>query len=212
MHHLHWCISCSLRAFAHFIRIEEILMNIRPLALAGLLVLAALSRLLPHPPNFAPITAMAVFGAVRFGGLGSAILVPLLAMLLSDVGKEIIYRNGFSPERGFYPLMWVIYGTFALTALLSRLARGTRSPAVIAATTLAGSCLFFVLTNFAIWAAGSYYPRTAEGLAECYVAAIPFFRNTLLGDATYATVLFGAWAWAEARFPALRPAPAMASP
>jgi hypothetical protein len=77
---------------------------------------------------------------------------------------------------------------------------------VIAATTLLGSCLFFAVTNFALWAAGTSYPRTAAGLAACYVAAIPFFRNSLLGDATYATILFGAWALAEARFPALRPA------
>jgi hypothetical protein len=181
-------------------------MTLRALALATLVVLAALGRLLPHPMNFAPITAMAVFGAVRFGHLRSAVLLPLLGLLLSDCGKEIVYRNGLSPERGFYSLMWVVYGTIALTALLGRLARGTRSPAVIAATTLLGSCLFFAVTNFAIWAAGTYYSPTAEGLAACFVAAIPFFRNSLLGDATFATILFGAWALAEARFPALRPA------
>src|SRR5438067_1160997 len=143
-------------------------MTLRTSALAALVLLAALTRLMPHPPNFAPITAMAVFGAVRFAGLRSAVLVPLLALLLSDVGKEIIYRNGLSPERGFYSLMWVVYGTIALTALMSRLARGSRSPGVLAATTLAGSGVFFVVTNFALWADGSYYPRTAEGLAACY--------------------------------------------
>jgi hypothetical protein len=86
-------------------------MTLRALALATLVVLAALGQLLPHPMNFAPITAMAVFGAVRFGHLRSAVLVPLLGLLLSDCGKEIVYRNGLSPERGFYFLMWVVYGT-----------------------------------------------------------------------------------------------------
>jgi hypothetical protein len=171
---------------------------------------AALTRLLPHPMNFAPITAMAVFGAVRFARLRSAVLVPLLALFLSDVGKEIIYRNGHSPERGFYHLMWVVYGTIAVTALMSRLARGTRSPVVIAATTLAGSGVFFLVTNFAVWAFGSYYPRTGDGLAACFAAAIPFFRNSLLGDATYAGILFAGWALAESRFPALRAAPVQA--
>jgi hypothetical protein len=67
--------------------------------------------------------------------------------------------------------------------------------------------VFFLLTNFAVWAGGSLYPHTAEGLAACFTAAIPFFRNSLLGDATYATILFGAWALVEARFPVLRPTP-----
>jgi hypothetical protein len=88
--------------------------------------------------------------------------------------------------------------------------RGTRSPGAIAAATLAGSCLFFALTNLAVLALGSRYPHTAGGLAACYAAAVPFFRTALLGDAFYAAVLFGAWGLAESRFPALRPAPARA--
>ena len=187
-------------------------MNARTLALAGLIALAALTRLLPHPDNVAPITAMAVFGAVRFGSRRAAVLAPLLALLLSDLAKEVLYRNGLSEDWGLYRGMWVVYGTTALIALMGRLARGTRSPAAIAATTLAGSCLFFLLTNFAVWAGGSFYPQTAEGLVACYVAAVPFFRNALLGDGFYAAVLFGAWALAESRFPALRPASASASP
>jgi hypothetical protein len=75
---------------------------------------------------------------------------------------------------------------------------------------LAGSCLFFLVTNFAVWAGGSLDPLTPEVLAACYAAAIPFFCNALLGDAFYATVLFGVWALAEAGVPALRPSPAMA--
>ena len=108
--------------------------------------------------------------------------------------------------------MWVVYGTTALIVLMGRLARGTRSPTTIAATTLAGSCVFFVVTNFAVWAGGSLYPHTSEGLSMCYVAAIPFFRNALLGDFTYAVVLFGVWALAEARFKVLRSAPMPATP
>jgi|SRR5579883_3438922 len=183
-------------------------MAARPLALTGLVLLAALTRLLPHPPNFAPITALAVFGAVRFAGGRAAILTPLAALLLSDLGREALYRAGLSAGWGLYRGMWAVYGTTALVALLARAARGTLSPGAIAAATLAGSCLFFALTNFAVWAGGSLYPHTPEGLAACYAAAVPFFRNAVLGDAVYATALFGAWALAEARFPALRPAPA----
>ena len=109
-------------------------------------------------------------------------------------------------ECGLYRGMWVVYGTTALIALAAGLARGTRSPLVVAVTTPAGSCLFLLLTNFAVWAGDSLYSPTADGLSACY-AAIPFFRNALQGDAFYTVVLFGAWALAEAGFPALRPVP-----
>jgi len=186
-------------------------MNTRTLALAGFIVLAALTRLLPHPDNFAPITAMAVFGAIRFGSRQAAVLAPLLALLLSDLVLEVLFQNGLSQRPGLYPGMEVIYGTTALIAILGRFAHGTRSPSVIAATTLGGSCVFFLVTNFAFWAEGSLYPRTAEGLAMCYAAAIPFFRFSLLGDVTYAALFFGAWALAEARFPVLKPDPTLAT-
>src|SRR5438445_5345491 len=103
--------------------------------------------------------------------------------------------------------MWAVYGTIALVVLVGRTARGSRSAGVIAGTTLAGSCLFFLLTNFAVWAVSSYYTHTADGLAACFAAALPFFRNALMGDAFYGLILFGAWALAEARFPILRPVP-----
>jgi hypothetical protein len=187
-------------------------MNPRTLALAGLIVAAALTRLLPHPPNFAPITAMAVFGALRFGRWPTAVLAPLLALFVSDLAKEVLYRNGLTPDWGLYRGMWAIYATTALVALVARPAHGTRSPAAIIGVTLLGSCMFFLVTNFAVWADGSVgYPQTAAGLAECYAAAVPFFRNSLRGDFTYAAVLFGGWALGEVYIPALRP-PAPATP
>jgi hypothetical protein len=179
----------------------------RPLALAALIGFAVLTRLIPHPPNFAPITAAAVFAGVAYLSRRTAVAVPLLALLLSDLIREVLFRYGLVEEWGLYRGMWVVYGTTALVALLARLAPGTRSPLTIAGVTLAGSCLFFFLTNFAVWAGGTRYPHTPEGLATCYAAALPFFRNSLAGDCFYAAVLFGAWALAEARFPALRPAP-----
>jgi len=178
----------------------------RPLVLAAVIGFAVLTRLLPHPPNFAPITAAAVFGGVTFLSRRWAVLVPLAALLLSDLIREVLYQNGLAEQWGLYRGMWTVYGTTALVALAARLARGTCSPLTVAGVTLAGSCLFFAVTNFAYWAEGATYPHTADGLATCYAAALPFFRNSLLGDAFYATVLFGAWAAAEVRFPTLRPA------
>jgi hypothetical protein len=189
-------------------------MTKRTIALAAFIVLVAMTRLLAHtglvwpkiPPNFAPITAMAVFAAIRFGSRRTALIAPLVTLFLSDLGIDVLYRLGLSREWGIYKGMWVVYGTTFLIALMARLAHGTRSPVTIAVTTLAGSCLFFVVTNFGVWAAGSLYPPTVEGLEQCYVAAIPFFRNGVVGDLFFATILFGAWALAEARFPVLAPA------
>src|SRR5262245_1287471 len=177
----------------------------RNLAFIVFILAAGLTRLLPHPPNFAPITAMAVFGAVTFGRWRTAVVAPLIALLVSDLAKEYLWRQGMSAQWGIYRGMWVTYGTTVLIALISRLAHGTRRPSVMAGTTLLGSIVFFLVTNFAIWARGTRFPHTLDGLMDCYVIAIPFFRNSLAGDVVYATVLFGAWAMAECLIPGVRP-------
>src|SRR5438874_8196532 len=187
-------------------------MSMRTLALSVFVLAAALTRLLPHPPNFAPITAMAVFGAISFGRWRTALVTPLLALFASDLGKEYLYHHGMSAQWGIYRGMWVTYGTTALIALMSRLARGTRRVGVMAGTTLLGSIVFFLVTNFAVWARSTRFPHTFDGLLDCYVIAIPFFRNSLAGDVVYATILFGAWALAERRVPGLRPRDAETSP
>ena len=172
----------------------------RSLGLTAVILIAVL----PHPPNFAPITAMAVFAGITYTARRSAILVPLAALFFSDLVREVLYRYGLSASWGLYSGMWTVYTTTALIALLGRSVREIRSVKAIAMVTLSGSCLFFLVTNFAVWAQGSLYPHTLEGLGACYTAALPFFRNSLLGDFTYAGVLFGIWALAEARLPVLR--------
>ena len=84
--------------------------------------------------------------------------------------------------------------------------RGRRRILPIIGTVLASSVLFFVVSNLAVWVVSTSYPKTWGGLVTCYVAAIPFFRNTLLGDGLYVSVLFGGLALAEYRIPALREA------
>ena len=164
-------------------------------ALCAFVLLAALARLLPHPPNFAPVAAVALFAGAHFSRKGWAFAVPLAAMLLSDV------------YLGFHSLTLVVYGAFAASVGIGLLLRHRRSLPAIASASLTSSVLFFVVTNSAVWAFGTLYPKTAAGLAACYVAAIPFFHNTLAGDAFYAAVLFGGWALAERKYPLLRPAP-----
>jgi hypothetical protein len=159
--------------------------------------LAALARLLPHPPNFTPIGAMALFGGACVADRRLAFVLPLAALFLSDLFL------------GLHVLIPVVYGSFTLNVLLGRWLRSRRSVANTAAITLIGSIQFFVTTNFACWLL--WYTHTTEGLVACYVAAIPFFQNTLLGDAVFATGLFSALAVAERGFPVLRERPVLVS-
>jgi hypothetical protein len=151
-------------------------------------------RLLPHPPNVTPIAAIALFGGAHFASKRAALAVPLTAMCLSDV------LLGF----GVHRVMPFVYGSFASTVFLGRLIRDRRSALAVGGAALTGSVLFFVVTNFGVWLVGDLYPRTLEGLVACYVAGIPFFRNTLAGDFLYAGALFGGFALAQRCFPVLR--------
>lgn len=152
-----------------------------------LLALAALSRLLPHPPNFTPIAAMALFGAAVLPRRGPALVLPLVALFLSD-----IVLGFYSPA-----LMASVYGATLLVGVLGLLlARKSRSSAVgIAGAGLTGSVLFFALTNGVCWWTG--YPHTAGGLAACYTLALPFFRNEAAGTLVYSVLLFGGLALTE---------------
>lgn len=173
----------------------------RYVVLVGLILAAAASRLLPHPPNFAPIGALALFGGACFASKRLAFLVPLAAMLLSDLAIGLFSGD---LSLGLHGLIPVVYGGFALSVCIGFWLRRRRNAVTIAGAALASSVTFFVLTNFGVWALGSWYPKTWDGLVACYVAAIPFFHNTLLGDAVYVTVLFGGLAIAEHRWPVVR--------
>ncbi len=167
----------------------------RLITLSVLILAAAVTRLLPHPSNFAPITAIALFGGTQLSRRSHAFLIPLGAMFLSDC------------LLGFHPQMPSVYLSFALVVLIGCWVRGHKTPLRIAEGALGGSILFFVLTNFSVWAFDALYPRTAAGLVACFAAALPFFHNSLLGDASYTVVLFGGLALAERWFPVLREAP-----
>ncbi len=144
----------------------------------GLVLAAALSRLLPHPPNFTPIAAIALSSAVYLDKR-YAFIIPLTAMLISDA---II---------GFHDGMVWVYGSFVLIGLIGLWLRSHKSPLPILGAALVSSVLFFIITNFGVWLMGTMYPKTAEGLLACYIAAIPFFQNTLVGDVAYTAALFG---------------------
>lgn len=179
-----------------------------PLVLGLMIVLAALSRLLPHPPNFSPVEAVALFGGAWFASRRIALLVPLLAMLASDLALG--WLNGgqyldYFTSAGF----WLVYAALlACTVLGFGLRERVGAPRVLGFA-LAGSLVFFVLTNFGAWLADitsptSIYAPNLAGLMAAYVAGIPFFQNTLAGSLFYSAILFGGFALLQQRVPALR--------
>lgn len=178
--------------------------------LTALTVFAALSRLLPHPHNFTPVAAVALLGGAAFPRKWAAVLVPVASLLLSDILLQWTYHasGGQQPFWGFYPGQIVVYGCTVAIAAIGFLLRDRRSVPAVALATLAGSVLFFLVTNAAyVFEPTSPYSRDLAGIGASYVAALPFFRNALMGDACYAAALFGALALAEARVPALRREP-----
>jgi hypothetical protein len=162
----------------------------QPLALS-LTVLAAFVRLVPHPPNFAPIGGVALFGGAKLRGW-QAYVVPLLAMALTDPIRSFM-------EGGFPAYSWgtlVIYFSFLISVVLGRvfLRQSTSVPRVVCVA-FAASLQFYLITNFAVWAGShSFYPHTGAGLMACYIAALPFFGRTILADLFYSGILFSAYA------------------
>jgi hypothetical protein len=160
------------------------------LALA-LVIAGVVLRVMPHPWNFAPIGAIALFGGARFDRRYFAVGIPLVTMFIGDAFI------------GFHSLMPVIYATYALIAVIGMFLRDRRpSVSAVGGSVLLSSTIFYLTTNFAVWSMGTTYAKTGAGLAACYIAAIPFFGNTLASDALYAAIFFGIFAVAERKIPA----------
>lgn len=147
----------------------------------------ALSRLVPHPPNFSPLLAAALFSGALCRDWRLALAVPLGAMLLADLWL------------GFHATLAFVYLGVALAVAVGRGLGGRRRPVQLLAAGLAGSGLFFLVSNAGVWLTQDLYPPTAAGLAACYLAALPFFHNTLLATLLWGALLFGAEHWLARR-------------
>ena len=150
-----------------------------------LIPLGAIARILPHLPNFTPIGAIALFGASQ-GNRRTALIAPLAALALSD-----IFIGG-------HATLPYVYASFALIALLGMVVfrNGVTVPRAVGAS-LASSVILFAISNFGVWASGTMYAPTFDGLVTCYAMALPYLRNTMLGDLFYTGVLFGGYAFAR---------------
>lgn len=157
------------------------LFNKKQLVIIALIVIAAIIRLLPHIPNVTPITAMALFSGVYLTNKKHAFIIPLLAMFLSDLFL------------GFSSITLFVYAAFILVSYI-----GFSSKKVSIKTILISSISFFIITNFGVWLIG--YPKTLNGLLECYTLAIPFFRNSLIGDFFFAGVMYYGFEFVSNRY------------
>jgi hypothetical protein len=162
----------------------------RTLLALALILLAAALRIAPHPWNFTPVGAMALFSGAVLKDRRLAFLFPLIALFAGDIFI------------GFHKLIPIVYASFLINVAIGLWLSDRRTVAHISVATLLGAIQFFIVTNFAVWQFLSGFPHTASGLAACYIAGIPFFWNTLAGDALYAALLFGSYALAERFIPA----------
>ena len=164
-----------------------------PLALS-LIVLGAIARLLPHPPNFTPVGALSLYSGARLRSW-QAYLIPIMVMAATGPIMGMVF--GF---KAFTALTPFVYLSFLINVWIGRHLRQTERVWRIGGAALLGSVQFFVITNFAVWATSHWYPHTFAGLAECYVVAIPFFGWTLAGDVACSALLFGLHAWLSRRY------------
>ncbi len=153
--------------------------------------------------NFSPIGAMALFGAAYFSRKQMAFAVPFAALWISNLIIDNVflaqYYEGFSLFSN-----WQVYLAFGLIVLLGMVLLKKVTPLRALAGSLSASVIFFIVSNFFVWMEGSMYPLTVEGLVACYVAAIPFFWNTLAGDLFFVAAMFGSFEAIQHRYPALR--------
>lgn len=153
--------------------------HLKTAAFIGFIILAATMRIIPHAPNVAPITALALLGGAYLS-LPWLVIAPLVAMLVSD---SII---GFDA----LPITLSIYLSFAVIALTGLWLRKKRNAYKIITASLAGSTIFYLVTNAAVWRFSGMYPLTFDGLILSYYYAIPFFRNTISGDMIFVASTF----------------------
>ncbi|MFN0213396.1 MAG: DUF6580 family putative transport protein [Saprospiraceae bacterium] len=166
----------------------------------SLIALAALTRLLPHPPNFTPIGAIALFGAAYFNRQWLMLAVPFAALFLTDLFiNNVIYRELYGTSFTLITSWW-IYAAFALAMLAGIGWFNNKVTAFrVLGASLSASAIFFLVTNFSVWAESLLYPKTAAGLVACFTAGIPFLGNTILGDLCFSAAMFGVYEWAGKR-------------
>ena len=156
-------------------------MRAKLFTISAIIFALAMFRLLPHLPNVSPVAAMALFGGAYFADKRMALIVPFLALFLSDL------------VLGLHDTMIFVYAGFGLTVAIGLLLKDRVTVTNTAFATVLSSLLFFLLTNLGAWMTSGLYAKSAEGLMQAYVAGIPFLQNSLLGNLVFVAVIFGGY-------------------
>ena len=143
-----------------------------------IVLLAAMTRLIPHPPNFTPIIAIGLVSGAYITNRYFCFFIPICAMFISDIFL------------GFQNLIYWVYGSLLLIPLLGMLLKSKVNIVNCILGCASGSIIFFIITNFGVWISSSYYPKTIEGILTCYTMALPFFANTLTSSLLYSAIIF----------------------
>ncbi len=181
-------------------------LNLQTGILSIIILLAAFTRIMPHPPNFSPMAAIGLFGAAHFAKKWQAFFIPLLGIWLSDLvinnfiyissDKNIVwFYNGFYWQYISYIII-IFIGLFIFNkgVSLSKTFGGI----------VASSGIFFLVSNFGVWAGSGMYPKNIAGLISCYIAGIPFMNNTIISDFLFTTVLFGSYYLLQSEYSSLK--------
>jgi len=168
-----------------------------------MILVAAMTRLIPHYPNFTAVGAVALFGGAYLSKR-MAFIVPVVALFISDLFlNNLIYATQFPEFYNGFMLFNVkglpVYGAFIAVILIGMFLIKKATVKNVLGSALLASVVFFLITNFAVWAGSVMYPKTLSGLIACFTAAVPFFWNTLLGNVFFVAVLFGGYEWARGR-------------
>ena len=162
------------------------------ITVASIIAVLAIFRLLPHWPNVSPVAAMALFGGAYFVDKRVAFIVPFLALFLSDLFL------------GLHNSMVFVYTGFALTVAIGFALKNRVTVTNTLFAAVAASVVFFLLTNFGSWLMSGLYVKSSAGLMQAYVAGIPFFQNSLLGNLAYTGIIFGGYWVLQRSFSGLR--------
>ena len=173
-----------------------------PWILAAMIVLACLSRFMPHPPNFSPIAAVALFGGAFFANRTLAIIVPLVALLISDLAIGLGNGGVYSEYLGSTSQI-LVFAAMILTSVIGFGLRNNKRSLPIIGAGIVSTALFFLITNFGAFLSYSMYPKTLAGLGQAYVAGIPFLKWSLLSTLMYSAILFGGFQLLRRTTPAL---------
>ena len=181
-------------------------LNLQTGILSIIILLAAFTRIMPHPPNFSPMAAIGLFGAAHFAKKWQAFFIPLIGIWVSDlVINNYVYSSSSSNIVWFYSGFYWQYISYILIifAGLFIFNRGISLTKTFGGM-ISSSGIFFLVSNFGVWAGGTMYPKNFGGLITCYAAGVPFIHNTIISDVLFTTVLFGTYYLLQVEYSSLK--------